>query len=88
MLASLRETKSPETGRASTVVTYKVNTDSRDVRLGVSVISESQKQARLSDTGVTDEEELQAVVSTKSLAGCDLSQAHLDQKVVMRRRHC
>jgi hypothetical protein len=43
-------------------LTYKVNTDGGDVGLGVGVIGESQQQTRLSNTGVTDEEELEEVV--------------------------
>jgi len=42
--------------------TYEVDTDGRDIRLGIGVIGESQKKARLSDTGITDEEELEEVV--------------------------
>jgi hypothetical protein len=42
--------------------TYEVNTDGRDVALGVGVICESEQQTRLSDTGVTDKEELEEVV--------------------------
>ena len=42
--------------------TYEVDTDGGDVRLGVGVVGKSQQQARLSNTGVTDEEELEEVV--------------------------
>ena len=41
---------------------YEVDTDGRDVGLGVCVVGESQEQAGLSNTGVTDEEELEEVV--------------------------
>lgn len=41
---------------------YEVNTDCGDVGLGVSVVGESQEQAGLSDTGVSDEEQLEEVV--------------------------
>jgi hypothetical protein len=42
--------------------TYEVDTDGGDVALGVGVVCEPEKQARLSDTGVADEEELEKVV--------------------------
>jgi hypothetical protein len=42
--------------------THEVNTDSRDVALGVCVVGETEEQAGLSDTRVTDEEELEEVV--------------------------
>ena len=42
--------------------THKVDTDGRDVALGVCVVGETEEQARLSDTRVTDEEELEEVV--------------------------
>lgn len=42
--------------------TYEVNTDSRDVALRVGIIGESQQQAGLSYTRVSDEEELEEVV--------------------------
>lgn len=40
----------------------EIDTDGGDVRLGVGVIGKSQQQARLSNTGITDEEELEEVV--------------------------
>lgn len=43
-------------------MTHKIDTDGRDVGLGVGVIGESQKQARLSNTGISDEEELEEIV--------------------------
>jgi hypothetical protein len=42
--------------------THKINTNGRDVALCVCVVGETQEQARLSDTRVTDEEELEEVV--------------------------
>jgi hypothetical protein len=47
--------------------TYKVNTDSRDVTLGVGVVGETKQQARLSNTGVSDEEELEEVIVSISV---------------------
>lgn len=47
-------------------ITYEVNADGRDVALGVGVIGESQQQTRLSDTRVTDQEELEEVVVSKA----------------------
>lgn len=44
---------------------YKVNTDCGDVRLGVSVVGESQKQAGLSNTGVSDEEQFEEVIVSR-----------------------
>lgn len=45
---------------------YEVDTDGRDVGLGICVVGESQEQARLSNTGVTDEEKLEEVVVSVS----------------------
>jgi hypothetical protein len=42
--------------------THKVDADCGDVRLGVRVVGETEQQARLADTGVADEEELEEVV--------------------------
>ena len=42
--------------------THKVDADGRDVALGVCVVCETEKQAGLSDTRVTDEEKLEEVV--------------------------
>lgn len=42
--------------------TYEVNTDGGNVALGVSVVCESKQQTRLSDTGITDQEELEEIV--------------------------
>ncbi len=41
---------------------YEIDTDGGDVGLGVGVIGETQQQARLSNTGISDEEELEEVV--------------------------
>jgi hypothetical protein len=43
--------------------TYKVNTDSRNVGFSVCIICESKQQTRLSNTGVSDEEEFEKVVA-------------------------
>ena len=43
--------------------TYKVDTDRADVALGVGVIRETQKQAGLADTRVTDQQELEEEVA-------------------------
>lgn len=45
--------------------TYKVDTDRRDVGLGVCVVGETEQQTRLSDTGISDQEELEQVVVPK-----------------------
>jgi hypothetical protein len=42
--------------------TYEVDTDSGDVGLCVGVVGEPQEQARLADTRVTDEQQLEEVV--------------------------
>lgn len=41
---------------------YEVDTNGRDVGLCVGVVGETKEQARLSDTGVTDEEELEEII--------------------------
>ena len=38
------------------IISYEVDTNGGDVGLGVGVIGETQQQARLSDTRVSDEE--------------------------------
>lgn len=43
-------------------MTYKVNTDSRNIGFRVGVVGETKEQARLSDTGISDEEKLEEVV--------------------------
>lgn len=45
---------------------YEVDTDCGDIRLGVSIIGEPQEQAGLSNTGVSDEEQLEEVVVSVS----------------------
>lgn len=45
---------------------YEVNTDRGDVALRVGVIGESKKQAGLSYTGVSNEQELEQVVVSVS----------------------
>lgn len=42
--------------------TYEVDANSGDVGFGVGVVGESQQQARLSDSRVTDQEELEEVI--------------------------
>ena len=42
--------------------THKIDADGRDVALGVCVVGKTEEQARLSDTRVSDEEELEEVV--------------------------
>jgi hypothetical protein len=44
------------------LLTYEIDADGGDVGFGVCIVGEPQKQARLSDTGITDEEELEEVV--------------------------
>lgn len=41
---------------------YEINANSRNIALGVGVVGESQQQARLSDTGISNQEELEEVV--------------------------
>lgn len=54
---------------------YKVDTDCGNVGLGVGVIGKSQEQARLSNTGVTDEEQLEEVIVSAQVVN-SLFQAH------------
>ena len=42
--------------------TYEIDSDGGDVGLGVGIIGETQQQARLSNTGVTDKQKLEEVV--------------------------
>ncbi len=50
------------------VRTYKVDADGGDVRLCVGVVGEPQQQARLADTGVADEQQLEEVVVSSILS--------------------
>ena len=50
-------------------VTYEVDTDGGDVGLCVGVVGESQKKARLSNTGVTDEEKLEEIIVSVNIGG-------------------
>jgi hypothetical protein len=43
-------------------MTYEVHTDCANVGFGVGVIGETKEQARLSHTGISDEEELEEIV--------------------------
>ena len=52
-----------------TVFTYEVDADGGDVGLGIGVVGESQEKARLSNTGVTDEEQLEEVVVSVRVGG-------------------
>lgn len=47
--------------------TYEVNSDSRDVTFSVGIIGKSKQQARLSNTRVTDEEQLEKVIVSISM---------------------
>ena len=40
----------------------EINADRRDVALGIGIVGETEEQAGLADTGVTDEEQLEEVV--------------------------
>lgn len=67
-------------------MTYEVDADGRDVGLGVGVVGEPQQQTRLSDTGVTDEEELEEII----VSGKDLVRVGRGNEVVLQiygRRH-
>lgn len=44
------------------ISTYEIDTDGRNVGFCVGIVGETQQQARLSNTGVTDKEELEEVV--------------------------
>lgn len=52
---------------SATSETYEVNADCRDVAFGVGIISETKQQARLSNTGVTDEEQFEEVIVSISM---------------------
>ncbi len=49
--------------------TYEIDTNSGNVGLGVGIIGETEQQARLSYTRVTDEEELEEVVVSAGECG-------------------
>ena len=43
--------------------THEINADGTDVALCVCVVSETQQQARLADTGVADQKQLEKVIT-------------------------
>lgn len=45
--------------------TYKVDTDGRDVALGVGVVGKSKKQTTLADTRVANEQQLEKVIAVR-----------------------
>jgi hypothetical protein len=57
----------PARSPAESKSTYEVNTDSRNVAFRVGVIGETEQQARLSNTGVSDEEQLEEVIVSISV---------------------
>ena len=46
-------------------ITHEVNTDGGDVGLSVGIVSESEEETRLSNTRVSDKEELEEVVVSR-----------------------
>jgi hypothetical protein len=64
--------------------TYEINSNGGDVRLGVGVVGESQQKARLSNTGITDEEKLEQVVvpRTRSVTPVSRRTAHRDSSIL------
>lgn len=58
---------------------YKVDADCGNVGLGVGVIGKSQEQTRLSNTGVTDEEQLEEVIVSAQVVN-SLFQAHEESR--------
>lgn len=60
--------------------TYEINTDRRDVGLGVCVIGKTQQEARLSDTGIPNKQELEEViVSEGGVNICDLGNSMAEE---------
>ena len=58
-------------------MTHEIDTDGGDVGLGVGIVGKSQQQTRLSNTGISDEEELEKIiVSGGKLVSSD--KAHRD----------
>lgn len=47
--------------------TYKINADSRDVAFRVGIIGKTEQEARLSNTGVSDEEKLEKIIVSISV---------------------
>lgn len=43
-------------------MTYEVDTDSRNIRLGIGIIGKSEEETGLPDSRVSDEEKLEEVV--------------------------
>jgi hypothetical protein len=44
------------------VNTHEINTDCRDITLGICIICESQQKTRLSYTGITDKEKFEEII--------------------------
>lgn len=53
-------------------ITYKIHTNRGDVAFRVGIIGESKKQARLSNTGVPNKQELEEVVVSISMVSCPI----------------
>lgn len=43
--------------------TYEVDTDGGNVALGVGVVGKTQKQTRFTDTGISDQQQLEQVIT-------------------------
>lgn len=72
--ADFLESVSNMSNSVPVLITYKVNTNGRDVGLGVRVIGETKQQARLSDAGISDQQELeQVIVSANHMVSIVLS---------------
>jgi hypothetical protein len=76
-LRHVRQHNIPARSPAESRSTYEVNTDGRNVAFRVGIIGESEQQTRLSNTGVSDEEELEEVIVSisvrkgRSVTRCD-----------------
>ena len=46
--------------------TYKINANGGNIRLGVRVVGESEQQTRLSDTGISNEQEFKEIIAAKN----------------------
>lgn len=61
-------------------MTYKIHTNRRNVRLRVRVVGKSKQQTRLSDTRVSNQEQLEEIIAVETNVSVCWSTCHLSVK--------
>jgi hypothetical protein len=63
---------------------YEIDSDGRDVALGVGIIGKSEQQTGLSDTGISDKKELEKVIVSGAAPSSASRQRETDTPTVGR----